>query len=125
MDKQRNLLTGFMADKPKGGRGKKAPYDTKQMRVPQPIAVQIEELCDRYQEFIAAGGDPANPPFFLEKACVAPAARQKQAATAGDIRLKKPQNPPDAAEQRQTQTAGDRHSTERTSPKPAETKPTK
>jgi len=88
MGKQRNLLIGFMADKPKGGRGKKAPYDTKQMRVPQPIAVQIEELCDRYQEFIAGGGDLANPPFFLEKACVAPAARQKQAATAGDIRLK-------------------------------------
>jgi hypothetical protein len=54
-----------MAGKPKGGRGKKAPYQTKLMRVPEPIAAQVEALGLRYQEFIAAGGDPANPPFFL------------------------------------------------------------
>jgi hypothetical protein len=56
-----------MADKPKGGRGKKAPYDTKLMRVPEPIAAQVEMLSSQYQEFIAAGGDPANPPLFLPK----------------------------------------------------------
>lgn len=56
-----------MTDKPKGGRGKKAPYETKQMRVPQPIATQVEALCSRYQEFLAGGGDPAEPPDFLEK----------------------------------------------------------
>lgn len=56
-----------MADKPKGGRGKKAPYDTKLMRVPKPIATQVEVLSSHYQEFIAAGGDPTNPPLFLPK----------------------------------------------------------
>ena len=54
-----------MAGKPKGGRGKKAPYHTKLMRVPEPIAAQVDALGLRYQEFIAAGGDSANPPFFL------------------------------------------------------------
>jgi hypothetical protein len=56
-----------MADKPKGGRGKKAPYDTKLMRVPKPIAAQVELLSSQYQEFLVAGGDPANPPLFLPK----------------------------------------------------------
>jgi hypothetical protein len=56
-----------MTDKPKGGRGKKAPYETKQMRIPQPIAAQVEALCSRYQDFLVLGGDPANPPSFLEK----------------------------------------------------------
>ena len=56
-----------MADKPKGGRGKKAPYDTKLMRVPEPIAAQVEVLSSHYQEFLATGGDPANPPLFLPK----------------------------------------------------------
>jgi hypothetical protein len=52
-----------MVGKPKGGRGKKAPYHTKLMRVPEPIAAQVEALGLRYQEFIVAGGDSANPPF--------------------------------------------------------------
>jgi hypothetical protein len=56
-----------MADKPKGGRGKKAPYDTKLIRVPKPIAAQVEVLSLHYQEFLATGGDPANPPLFLPK----------------------------------------------------------
>lgn len=99
----RNLLTGFMTDKPKGGRGKKAPYETKQMRIPQPLATQVEALCDRYQEFIAAGGDPANPPSFLEKA---PAA-------------------PELAKQKRAETAGDRHSPQRTPNEPVESKPSK
>lgn len=76
-----------MVDKPKGGRGKKAPYDTKLMRVPEPIAPQVDALGLQYQEFIAAGGDPANPPFF---------------------RLEITQKQPDAVEQKHAETAGDR-----------------
>ncbi len=75
-----------MAGKPKGGRGKKAPYHTKLMRVPEPIAPQVEALGLQYQEFIVAGGDPANPPFF---------------------RLEITQKQPDAVEQKHTETASD------------------
>jgi hypothetical protein len=52
--------------KPKGGRGKKAPYQTKQMRVPVPVESQVEELSARYREFVAAGGNPEEPPLMLE-----------------------------------------------------------
>ncbi len=75
-----------MIGKPKGGRGKKAPYDTKLMRVPEPIAPQVDALSLQYQEFIAAGGDPANPPFFvLEKIKKQPdTAKKKHTETMGD-----------------------------------------
>ena len=72
------------AGKPKGGRGKKAPYATKLMRVPEPIAAQVDALGLRYQEFIAGGGDSANPPFFL---------------------VERIQKQPDAAKQKRTRTA--------------------
>ncbi|MEP6582534.1 hypothetical protein NDI43_27555 [Microcoleus vaginatus GB2-A3] len=52
-------------NKPKGGRGNKAPYETKLMRVPEPLANQVESLCQRYQEFLAGGGNPIEPPCFL------------------------------------------------------------
>ncbi|AFY85501.1 hypothetical protein [Oscillatoria acuminata] len=52
--------------KPKGGRGKKAPYETKQMRVPVPLESQVMQLCDRYRGFIEAGGNPNEPPSMLE-----------------------------------------------------------
>ena len=39
-----------METKPKGGRGHKAPYKTKIMRVPEPIAYRLEELCDIYRQ---------------------------------------------------------------------------
>ena len=74
-----------MAGKPKGGRGKKAPYHTKLMRVPEPIAAQVDALGLQYQEFIAAGGDPANPPLLLERIQKQPdAVKQKRTRTAAD-----------------------------------------
>jgi hypothetical protein len=74
-----------MAGKPKGGRGKKAPYHTKLMRVPEPIAAQVDVLGLQYQEFIAAGGDPANPPLLLERIQKQPdAVKQKRTITATD-----------------------------------------
>ncbi|MCT7958506.1 hypothetical protein [Laspinema palackyanum] len=52
--------------KPKGGRGKIAPYQTKLMRVPVPVESQVMQLCDRYREFIESGGNPEEPPSMLE-----------------------------------------------------------
>jgi hypothetical protein len=51
----------------KGGRGKKAPYETKLMRVPEPIANQVENLCQQYRDFLVSGGNPVEPPCFLVK----------------------------------------------------------
>lgn len=53
--------------KPKGGRGYKAPYESHQVRVPDPIAVQVHNLIERYQEYIANGGNPDSPPQFLDQ----------------------------------------------------------
>ncbi len=39
-----------MQQKPKGGRGHKAPYKTKTVRVPEPILYQIETLCDTFRQ---------------------------------------------------------------------------
>lgn len=52
--------------KPKGGRGHTAPYETKLTRIPIPLAKQISELVERYQEFIAAGGEAFSPPPLLD-----------------------------------------------------------
>ena len=79
-----------MAGKPKGGRGKKAPYHTKLMRVPEPIAAQVEALGLQYQEFIAAGGDPATPPLLLERIQKqSDAIKQKSTITAADKLIEK------------------------------------
>ena len=51
--------------KPKGGRGKKAPYSTKLMRVPVPMKPQVRQLVDRYQSYLASGGDALNPSMLL------------------------------------------------------------
>ena len=52
--------------KPKGGRGHAAPYDTKLMRVPVPLADQVQQLIERYQDFIAGGGEAYAPPPLLD-----------------------------------------------------------
>ena len=43
------LLTGYLTmTKPSGGRGKKAPYVTTHMRVPEPIKPEVQRLLDRF-----------------------------------------------------------------------------
>ena len=53
--------------KPKGGRGKKAPYDTKLARIPVPLTEQVNQLVERYQEYVAGGGQPLSPPILLDE----------------------------------------------------------
>lgn len=56
----------FIMTKPKGGRGKTAPYTTRQVRAPEPIISQIDRVIERYQEYISNGGDPENPPDLTD-----------------------------------------------------------
>jgi hypothetical protein len=51
----------------KGGRGKKAPYESTHSRVPAPLKPQITELINTYQNYVEEGGDPENPPQFYSK----------------------------------------------------------
>jgi hypothetical protein len=48
----------------KGGRGKKAPYESTHSRVPAPLKGQITKLINSYQQYVEEGGDPENPPQF-------------------------------------------------------------
>lgn len=62
-----NLLTSLIMAKPKGGRGYRAPYETHQIRVPDPIAPQVHSLIERYQDYLNTGGSPNTPPKLLDK----------------------------------------------------------
>jgi hypothetical protein len=42
----------------KGGRGKKAPYETTHCRIPKPIKLEVELLAGAYRDLVAAGKDP-------------------------------------------------------------------
>jgi hypothetical protein len=59
--------------KPIGGRGKKAPYQTVQMRIPLPIKSEVEKLVEQYRGVILSGdetpiGSTVKPEYgFLEK----------------------------------------------------------
>ena len=54
--------------KPKGGRGQRAPYQTKLMRIPVPLEQQIGELVERYQKYLDSSTEPDvnNPPQLLD-----------------------------------------------------------
>ena len=54
--------------KPKGGRGQRARYQTKLMRVPVPLEQQVNELVERYQTYLASGDelDAGSPPNLLD-----------------------------------------------------------
>lgn len=58
-------------DKPRGGRGRTAPYETKQMRVPVGLETQIQDLISRYRGWISKAGTSTvganNPPLLLDK----------------------------------------------------------
>jgi hypothetical protein len=46
-----------MDNKPKGGRGKTAPYETAMVRCPLPVKTEVESLIQAYRETILRGED--------------------------------------------------------------------
>lgn len=55
-----------MKTRPVGGRGKTTPYHDKQVKIPLPILNDILEVRQRYWDYLAEGGDPHNPPSFID-----------------------------------------------------------
>lgn len=47
----------FPMSKPLGGRGRRAPYDTVMVRVPEPIKPKVEALIEEYREFVLSDGE--------------------------------------------------------------------
>ncbi|MGB3755057.1 MAG: hypothetical protein WBA07_01605 [Rivularia sp. (in: cyanobacteria)] len=54
--------------KPVGGRGKQAPYQTKLMRIPLPVSAQVNELVERYRNYLETTDNVDNPPQLLDTA---------------------------------------------------------
>jgi hypothetical protein len=50
-----------MSNNIKGGRGKKAPYETAMCRVPQPIKSLADELSATYRDLLENYDDPEDP----------------------------------------------------------------
>ena len=54
--------------KPSGGRGKKAPYQTIQMRVPKPLKAQFEAEIERFRTSVLTGDKPVDRYSILQSA---------------------------------------------------------
>jgi hypothetical protein len=54
-----------MKTKPIGGRGKTTSYKVKQVKIPLPILNDVFEIRQKYWDYLAKGGDPNNPPSFV------------------------------------------------------------
>ena len=50
-----------------GGRYRRAPYDTKLMRIPTPLESQVLQIKAKYIEFLETGGDVQQPPNYLDE----------------------------------------------------------
>lgn len=50
-------------NKPKGGRGLKAPYESTHVRIPVPLKPKIDKLVDEYRELILDGKQPEREKF--------------------------------------------------------------
>jgi hypothetical protein len=48
------------SDPTKGGKGKKAPYETQHYRIPVPIRPVVEQLANAYKRLVANGTDTEN-----------------------------------------------------------------
>jgi hypothetical protein len=54
-------------NKPVGGRGKKAPYSTQIMRVPEPLISEVQYLIDNYRDSLTVDSDQGNQTILLTK----------------------------------------------------------
>lgn len=50
-------------NKPKGGRGKVAPYESTHVRVPLPIKPKVDRMVEEYRELILSNKEPEREKF--------------------------------------------------------------
>lgn len=50
-------------NKPKGGRGLKAPYESTHVRIPVPIKPKVDKMVEEYRELILDGKQPEREKF--------------------------------------------------------------
>lgn len=59
-------------NKPIGGRGKKAPYETQIIRVPVPIVPRVQQMVDDYRNLVINGEESEFEKCLSLAACVTP-----------------------------------------------------
>jgi len=57
-------------NKPLGGRGKKAPYETQLIRVPIPVVQKVEQIIDDYRSFVINSEQSEFEKYPNSAACV-------------------------------------------------------
>jgi hypothetical protein len=72
-------------NKPLGGRGKKAPYETKLLRVPVPIVQKVELIIDDYRNLVINGEVSEFEKYPNLAACVTPVSYSEALQRAREI----------------------------------------
>ena len=72
-------------NKPLGGRGKKAPYETKNVRVPVPIIPKVEQMADDYRNLVINGEESEFEKYPHLAACVTPVSYSEALQRAKEI----------------------------------------
>lgn len=72
-------------NKPLGGRGKKAPYETHTIRVPVPILQKVEQMVDDYRNLVINGEESEFEKYPNLAACVTPVSYSEALQRAREI----------------------------------------
>jgi hypothetical protein len=72
-------------NKPLGGRGKKAPYETRLIRVPIPIVPKVEQIVDDYRNLVINGEQSEFEKYPNLAACVTPVSYSEALQRAKEI----------------------------------------
>jgi rubrerythrin len=72
-------------NKPLGGRGKKAPYETQLVRVPVPVVQKVEQIVDEYRNLVINGEQSEFEKYPNLAACVTPVSYSEALQRAKEI----------------------------------------
>lgn len=72
-------------NKPLGGRGKKAPYETQIIRVPVPIVPKVQQIVDDYRNLVINGEESEFEKYPNLAACNSPVSYSEALLRAREI----------------------------------------
>lgn len=76
-------------NKPKGGRGVTAPYETTHVRVPVPIKAKVDRLIEEYRELIFEAKIPERDKFNCSNAMTLTTVEEAKALAQSILKQKK------------------------------------
>lgn len=76
-------------NKPKGGRGVTAPYETTHVRVPVPIKPKVDKMIEEYRELILSNEQPERDKFNCSNAMTLTTVGEAKALAQAILKQKK------------------------------------